>query len=355
MQTTLLGIAIAIILALVAALVGPHFVDWSQYRAEFEAQASRLTGLQVRVTGPIDARLLPTPTLTLQRIEIVPAGRRRRRAGQEPRHRVLRSARCCAANGGRAEVRLEGADFALGLDGVRPARLAGTLDRLRSGHDLDPAARHRGQPRDAGRRRERLASRARQAGVQRRAALAARTGQGRGLVRRRRPALSLSDLGEPRRRGRRARAAQSRSDRPSADRRRRCTRPIEQRRAALRRHAAACAPGRARAAEGIIEPWRITSRIKGDSAAAVLEQIEFQYGPDDRAIKLRGDANLTFGRNPQLTGGLVVDPGRSRPHARLAGGDAQAPARARSRPSPISSAARSVRRSRSSSASVSRT
>ena len=29
-----------------------------------------------------------------------------------------------------------------------------------------------------------------------------------------------------------------------------------------------------------------------------FEQIEFQYGPDDRAIKLRGDANLTFGPQP---------------------------------------------------------
>ena len=54
----------------------------------------------------------------------------------------------------------------------------------------------------------------------------------------------------------------------------------------------------------IIEPWRVTSRIKGDSAAAVLEQIEFQYGPDDRAIKLRGNANLTFGRDRKSTGVL---------------------------------------------------
>src|SRR5262249_39270590 len=45
----------------------------------------------------------------------------------------------------------------------------------------------------------------------------------------------------------------------------------------------------------IIEPWHVKSRIKGDSAAAALEQIEFQYGPDDRAIKLSGGANLTFG------------------------------------------------------------
>ena len=54
----------------------------------------------------------------------------------------------------------------------------------------------------------------------------------------------------------------------------------------------------------IVEPWRISSRIKGDSRAAVLEQIEFQYGPDDRALKLKGDARLSFGKNPQLDGVL---------------------------------------------------
>ena len=62
-----------------------------------------------------------------------------------------------------------------------------------------------------------------------------------------------------------------------------------------------CAAGRARAgrrASLIIEPWRISSKIKGDGTAAVLEQIEFQYGPDDRAMKLHGDAKLTLGGRP---------------------------------------------------------
>ncbi len=58
------------------------------------------------------------------------------------------------------------------------------------------------------------------------------------------------------------------------------------------------------AAALIVEPWRVTSRIKGDSSAAVLEQIEFQYGPDDRATKLRGGAKLTLGSAPQLDGEL---------------------------------------------------
>jgi len=70
MQTTLLGVAVVIILALVAALVGPLFIDWSQHRSEFEAQAAWVTGLEFRIKGRIDTRLLPTPTLTLHDIEV---------------------------------------------------------------------------------------------------------------------------------------------------------------------------------------------------------------------------------------------------------------------------------------------
>ncbi len=82
MQTTLLGLAIAIILALVAALVAPLVVDWNHYRTAFENEASRLTGLSVRVTGTIDARILPTPRIKLRNVEVGEAGREPRlRAG----------------------------------------------------------------------------------------------------------------------------------------------------------------------------------------------------------------------------------------------------------------------------------
>jgi len=70
LQATLLGVSIAIILALVAALAGPHFVDWTQYRATFEREATRLAGQPVRIGGPIDVRLLPTPSVQLGRVEI---------------------------------------------------------------------------------------------------------------------------------------------------------------------------------------------------------------------------------------------------------------------------------------------
>lgn len=70
MQTTLLGLAIAFILALVAALVGPFFIDWSQFRPQFEAEATRIVGAPVRVVGALDARLLPAPSLRLHGITI---------------------------------------------------------------------------------------------------------------------------------------------------------------------------------------------------------------------------------------------------------------------------------------------
>jgi uncharacterized protein involved in outer membrane biogenesis len=82
-QTTLLGLGIAIILAIVAALVAPFVVDWNHYRAAFETEASRLTGMSVRINGTIDARILPTPLITLRNVE---AGE----TGQAPRLRAGR-------------------------------------------------------------------------------------------------------------------------------------------------------------------------------------------------------------------------------------------------------------------------
>jgi hypothetical protein len=69
-QTTLLGLAIAFIIALIAALVGPYFIDWNQFRPQFEAEATRVVGAAVRVGGALDARLLPTPSLRLRSVAI---------------------------------------------------------------------------------------------------------------------------------------------------------------------------------------------------------------------------------------------------------------------------------------------
>ena len=70
MQTTLLGLAIAFIIALIAALVGPYFIDWDQFRPQFEAEASQIIGAPVRVAGKLDARLLPSPSLQLRSVAV---------------------------------------------------------------------------------------------------------------------------------------------------------------------------------------------------------------------------------------------------------------------------------------------
>src|SRR5258708_28036249 len=72
-QTTLLSFGIAVILALLAAVIGPAFIDWGEYRAVIESEASQMLGAPVRVGGAIDVRLLPTPSLKLGNVQIGPA------------------------------------------------------------------------------------------------------------------------------------------------------------------------------------------------------------------------------------------------------------------------------------------
>ena len=62
-----------IVLALTAALVGPYFVDWTSYRADFEREASRILGRKVTVEGDATARLLPFPSVNFTDIKV--AGR----------------------------------------------------------------------------------------------------------------------------------------------------------------------------------------------------------------------------------------------------------------------------------------
>ncbi len=59
---------------MLAALIGPYFVDWSAYRAVFETEAGRVLGENVRVLGKAEATLLPTPSLTFTDVVVGPAG-----------------------------------------------------------------------------------------------------------------------------------------------------------------------------------------------------------------------------------------------------------------------------------------
>ena len=59
---------------LLAAFVGPAFIDWTQYRERFEAEASRILGREVRVGGEATARLLPFPSVTFEDVVIAEVG-----------------------------------------------------------------------------------------------------------------------------------------------------------------------------------------------------------------------------------------------------------------------------------------
>jgi AsmA-like C-terminal region len=50
--------------------VAPYFIDWSQYRSEFEREASRLLGQSVKVAGAAKARLLPFPSVTFEDVRV---------------------------------------------------------------------------------------------------------------------------------------------------------------------------------------------------------------------------------------------------------------------------------------------
>jgi uncharacterized protein involved in outer membrane biogenesis len=306
-QTTLLGFAIVIILALVTALVGPFFVDWDSYRADFETRATALTGLEFKVAGAIDARLLPTPTLVLHDIRFGRAGESGRVRGKTL---SLEFALSSLLRGELkvADARLEGPELAIGLD--------------QSGHLALPVPSVRFAPDAVSIQRLRI--------VDGRAILTDAASGSRLVLDKLEFNGDLRSLAGPAKgegsfvvagqhypyRFSASRAGDDGSvkvhltvdpiDRPltaDAD----LSISIEQGVPHFDGSLAFARPV-GRAPEGaqalIIEPWRITSHIKGDSSAAVLDQIEVQYGPDDRPIKLRGDAKLTLGSKLQLDGAL---------------------------------------------------
>jgi len=307
-QTTLLSLAIAIILALVAALVGPLFVDWGSYRGEFEARASRLTGLDFRVTGPIDARVLPIPTIVLQDVEF---GRPREIARVRARALRIEFALGALLRGEWriADARLEGPELTAKLDDS--GRVSWPVPK--HGFDLESVSIERLEIQDG---RAILADGASDARVmldkldfkgELRSLAGPVKGAGSFVVGDQRYPYRLSTSHITNDGGMKVRLAVDPTDRsltaeaditvwtdaakPRFDGSIQFARPVGR------------APTGADAL--IVDSWRVSSRVKGDSTAAAFEQIEFQYGPDDRAIKLKGSANLTFGRQPQLSGALT--------------------------------------------------
>jgi hypothetical protein len=59
-----------LVVTLFAALFAPYFVDWTDFRVEFEERASRILGKKVVVHGAVDARILPFPSVTLHDVRV---------------------------------------------------------------------------------------------------------------------------------------------------------------------------------------------------------------------------------------------------------------------------------------------
>lgn len=55
------------------ALVGPYFIDWTSYRADFEREASTMLGREVKVNGEAQARLLPFPSVSFSDVTVAGA------------------------------------------------------------------------------------------------------------------------------------------------------------------------------------------------------------------------------------------------------------------------------------------
>jgi hypothetical protein len=67
-------LAILVILVLVTALAGPFFLDWQARRGDVEAALSEALGTPVRTGGAIAVRLLPSPALQLDQVDLGGSG-----------------------------------------------------------------------------------------------------------------------------------------------------------------------------------------------------------------------------------------------------------------------------------------
>ena len=308
MQTTLLGLAIALILALLAALVGPSVVDWGRFRPSIETEASRLIGAPVRITGPIEVAILPTPALILRGLEIVPSdassGVRARSLAVE-----LELGSLVRGQWRARELHLVGPEFNLGID--RAGNLA--LPPIAPGFDADQLSIERLNIEDGhatltdSRSGSRITLdklwfngdvrslagpfRGEGAFVLAGDLYAYRIAAGRaeeGVLKLR---LNLDPLEKP--------LAVEADGVLSFAR----TAPRFEGAMTVSRPAAIATPsGRTFASD----PWRLTAKVKANASSALFEGVEFQYGPEERAVRLTGTAELKFGDRPRFEGVLAA-------------------------------------------------
>jgi uncharacterized protein involved in outer membrane biogenesis len=304
LQTTLLALAIAIILALVAALVGPLVIDWSGQRSLFEVQATRLLGIDVRVKGAIDARLLPSPRLMLNDIEIGragPDGIRARSLGIEFSLGPLMRGEWRAS-----ELTLAGPQLRLGLDASGRVQ----APALAVGFDADALMVDRLAIEDG---TVTLADASNGAAMifeklwfngDARSLLGPFKGEGAATIGNELYPFRLATTRYGDDAGVRIRLNVDPVNRPLS---------IEAEGALL---LAGGDPkfdgtlsfsrpvGVALRGTSVTQPWRATGKVKASAAAALIQQIEFQYGPEEQGLKLTGVADFKFGTRPRFDGVL---------------------------------------------------
>src|SRR4029078_7686126 len=66
----LLILGMVVVVALFAALIVPFFIDWDNYKETFQREAEPILGQPVHVTGKAEARLLPSPSVTFDNVEV---------------------------------------------------------------------------------------------------------------------------------------------------------------------------------------------------------------------------------------------------------------------------------------------
>src|SRR3984893_927796 len=301
-QTTLLGLAIAIIIALVAALVGPYFIDWNQFRPQFEAEATRIIGAPVRVGGKLDARLLPAPSLQLR--SVVVGGANDLGKVRADKLDVEFSLGSLMRGEVRAtELTINGMALDLGLDPKGrvdwPASTGkfnlGTLsiDRLNL---TGRVALH-----DAASRGTLELNDIAFSGDVRSLAGSIR-GDGNFMLSGTRYPFRISSGQGPDGNGTRVHLNIDPGQRAlSAD----LDGVLSFEARAPRFDGAMTLAGQKGTADGASSPpWRIAAKVKADTSAARLEAIEVSYGAEERALKLSGNGDIRFGASPLLHASL---------------------------------------------------
>jgi len=305
-QTTLLGLAMAFIVALLAALIGPYFIDWNQFRPQFEAEATRVVGAPVRVGGELDARLLPTPTLRLR--AVVVGGPNDLGKVRADKLDVEFSLGSLMRGEWRAdELTIDGMSLDLGLDSNGRLDWPGSttkfnlgslaIDRLNLTGRIalhDAASRSTVELNDIG-----------FSGDVRSLAGSVR-GDGNFTISGTRYPFRVSSGQSPDGNGTRIHLNIDPGNRALAvdlD----GVLSFEARAPRFDGTIAVATPaGLKLQGELPITPWRLSAKVKADPAAARLEQLEASYGAEERALKLAGVGSFRFGGSPLLQATLTA-------------------------------------------------